>query len=523
MGRHKDRDAFLKRELDRTLETYGNHPSFILMTMGNELRGNDEFLTALVEQAKEKDPRRIYSSTSHHHRSKSDQFRITMRIGNEKIKKKGIKIRGLRGPKTDWDFADAIKDENIPVIAHEIGQFCAWPDLSEIRQYRGLLKAKNFELFGDRLTQRGMKRQARDFLMASGKLQAICYKEEIESLMRTPDFGGFQLLDLHDFPGQGTSLVGVLNPYWKSKGYITAREYRRFAGQTVPLARFEKRTWTNNETFTAQIDLSHFGQHDLKKCKAEWKLIDISNRTIAKGKLPAINAPASSLTTIGQISINLSSIKEPSKLKLSVSIPSATASNDWNLWIYPNTTDDSEPENVYIASSLDDKAITTLAKGGNVVMLPPIANINGRHESWQPIFWNTQWISRTGNRSLGLLCSSKHPALADFPTDFHSDWQWHGLMNNSKTVNLAHTPEGLKPIVQVIPDWNNPQREAMIFECKVGKGNLLFCSADLTGDLQERTTAKQLRKSLLKYAAGESFEPKTEMSLSQIRSMLISM
>ena len=104
-------------------------------------------------------------------------------------------------------------------------------------KYTGYLKPRNFEIFRDSLEAHGMVDQARDFLLASGKLQALCYKEEIESALRTPGMGGFELLDLHDFPGQGTALVGVLDAFWDSKGYVTAGEFRRFCGSTVPLAR----------------------------------------------------------------------------------------------------------------------------------------------------------------------------------------------------------------------------------------------------------------------------------------------
>jgi hypothetical protein len=62
-------------------------------------------------------------------------------------------------------------------------------------------------------------------------LQALCYKADIEAALRTKDFGGFQLLDLHDFPGQGTALVGVLDPFWGEKGYISPAEYKRFVIQ----------------------------------------------------------------------------------------------------------------------------------------------------------------------------------------------------------------------------------------------------------------------------------------------------
>jgi hypothetical protein len=516
MGKLKTRDDFLIRELDRVLDVHGNHPSFILMTMGNELRGNVDYLTGLVEQAKRTDSRRIYACTTHHDRSPSDQFRVTMRIG-----KKRIKIRGLRGPRTDWDFADAIVDEKIPVLAHEIGQFCVWPDLDEIDQYTGFLKAKNFELFRQQLDERGMLPQARDFLMASGKLQAICYKEEIESMMRTPGFGGFQLLGLQDFPGQGTSLVGVLNAFWKEKGYITPEEYRRFCGETVPLARFAKRVWTSNETLTARIDLSHFGEHDLKQCAAEWMLTDDKGKVISKGALPAIDVPADDLKTLGQIRVKLNDIHAPASVKLSVSIAGTEASNDWSLWVYPDTQNEAPDKNVHIASELDDKTVATLAQGGRVLLLPPLDRIKGRPEHWQPIFWNTQWISRTGNRSLGLLCDVKHPALAAFPTDFHSDWQWHDLMNRSVAVDLTKTPANLRPIVQVIPDWNDPRREALLFECKVGEGRLLMCTADLSTDIHNRPAARQLRKSLLDYTAGKSFNPATSMTLDQLRRLFV--
>ena len=127
------------------------------------------------------------------------------------------------------------------MVSHEIGQWCVYPNFDEMKKYTGLLKAKNFEIFREQLERNGMLHQARDFLMASGKLQTLLYKEDIESALRTPGFGGFQLLDLHDFPGQGTALVGVLDPFWDSKGYVTAEQYRRFSGPIVPLARLERR------------------------------------------------------------------------------------------------------------------------------------------------------------------------------------------------------------------------------------------------------------------------------------------
>ena len=514
MGKDKPRDAFLQRELDRILDVYGNHPSFIMMSMGNELRGDDEYLTELVEQGMRKDSRRIYACSTHHHRSQADQFRVTMRVGRKLI-------RGLRAPGTDWDFADGIADEQIPIIAHEIGQHCVWPDFSEIDRYTGVLKAKNFELFRERLAERGMLEQARDFLMASGKLQTICYKEEIEAMLRTPGFGGFQLLDLHDFPGQGTALVGILNAFWGEKGYATPEEYRRFCNATVPLARFAKRTWTTNETLTASVELAYFGEYGLADCTAEWTLTDDKGKNIVKGRLAAAQVAAGGLTKLGDIAVDLKNVQAPARVKLTVSIPGKDASNDWNLWVYPKAEQEEVATEAVVASMLDAETLEGLVEGDRVLLLASLDAIPGRRETWKPIFWNTQWFKGGSNYSLGILCEPKHPALADFPTDFHSDWQWYDLMNRSVAVELSEAPAALQPIVQIVPDWNHPRREALLFECEVGQGRLLVCSVDLRTDIHERPAARQLRSSLLRYVGSKSFNPAVKLSKEQIRTLLL--
>ena len=158
-----------------------------------------------------------------------------------------------------FDFRDYVSKFNVPTVSHEIGQWCVYPDFNEIAKYTGVLKATNFEIFRESLTENNMGDQAEDFLMASGKLQALCYKADIEAALRTPGFAGFHLLQLHDFPGQGTALVGVLNPFFESKGYITPEEFRMFCNETVPLARMQKMIYYNNESFNADIEIAHFG------------------------------------------------------------------------------------------------------------------------------------------------------------------------------------------------------------------------------------------------------------------------
>ena len=142
-----------------------------------------------------------------------------------------------------------------PILAHEQGQWCAFPDLKETSQYTGPYKARNFEIFNDLLHKNGMGEMGEKFLMSSGKLQTLCYKYEIERNLRTPDYSGFQLLALNDYSGQGTALEGVLNVFWKEKGYVAAPEWREFCSEVVPLARFPKFVFTNRETLEVPLEV----------------------------------------------------------------------------------------------------------------------------------------------------------------------------------------------------------------------------------------------------------------------------
>ena len=238
---------WLYREAERILKAYGNHPSFMLMPYGNEPGGKKAgaWLAQWVTHWRAADSRRLYTSGSGWPQLPENQFHVTP---DPRIQAWGDGLNSrinAKAPETTTDYRDYISQRSVPVISHEIGQWCVYPNFKEIPKYTGYLKPKNFEIFRDRLQANGLGALAQKFLLASGRLQALCYKEDIESALRTPGMGGFELLDLHDFPGQGTALVGVLDPFWEEKGYITAKEYSRFCNATVPLARLSKRVFTN--------------------------------------------------------------------------------------------------------------------------------------------------------------------------------------------------------------------------------------------------------------------------------------
>ncbi len=233
------------------------------------------------------------------------------------------------------------KRYEVPVVSHEIGQWCVYPNLEEIAKYTGTLKAAEFRDLS-RLARRKPTcvDQADDFFMASGKLQALCYKEEIESALRTPGFGGFQLLDLHDFPGQGTALVGVLDPFWDSKPYVRPTEFRQFCNATVPLGGMSQRTWTNDETLVADVEVSHFGPSKLQQVTPRWT-VTRGNEQAASGELATQDISDGRLSRLGRIELPLARFTAPVKLTLTVSVegPSGPFVNNWDIWVYPQNSD----------------------------------------------------------------------------------------------------------------------------------------------------------------------------------------
>ncbi|MDQ1258138.1 MAG: hypothetical protein QG656_2747, partial [Candidatus Hydrogenedentes bacterium] len=369
----------------------------------------------------------------------------------------------------------------------------------------------------DSLAASGMADQAADFLHASGKLQALLYKEDVESALRTPGMGGFQLLDLHDFPGQGTALVGVLDPFWDSKGYITPEEYHRFAGPTVPLLRMDKCIWTQDETFMADVEIAHFGAGPIENAQPRWTIADDAGQELARGDLPALTIPISNGTALGPITCSLANVAAPKKLVVTVELADTTIRNSWDIWVYPPKVDTAPTNDILVAESLDENTLKTLAGGGKVLLLPAPGSVAGDQRGpvpagFSPIFWNTFWTRYQPPHTLGILCDPKHPALAEFPTEFHSNWQWWDLIHGGQIMILDGLPAELRPVVQVIDDWTTNRRLGLAIEARVGGGRLLVCSSDLAGNLDARPVARQMRRSLLDYMASDAFQPAVEVS-----------
>lgn len=529
LGDGKPVDQWLAEETGRILKAYGNHPSFILMAYGNEPSGEKQnaYLAKWVDHYKGLDPRHLFTSAGGWPELANNQWHC---VPGPRIQGWGEGLKSIinaKPPETAFDFRDFIQKRAVPVVSHEVGQWCAYPNFDEMGKYTGYLKPKNFEIFRDRLAARGLLDQSRAFLMASGKLQALCYKADIEAALRTPGMGGFELLDLHDFPGQGTALVGVLDPFWEEKGYITPAEYSHFCNETVPLARLPKRVFTLDETLEADIEVAHFGARPLVAAVVEWALTGSDGKPVATGTLPARTLLVGNGVTLGHVSIKLGEVPvaAPARYRLVVGIRGTTFANDWDVWVYPAAKSTSAPMGVTLAHDLDAATLAVLRGGGKVLLLVPpshVKNVENKEVKlgFSSIFWNTAWTKRQAPTTLGILCDPANPAFTHFPTESHSNWQWWYLVTRAAPMILDALPQAVRPTVQVIDDWVTAHKLALVFEAQVEGGRLMVCSIDLENELAENPVARQLRTSLLAYMAGPAFNPGVRLTPGEIASLI---
>ncbi|MGN6354313.1 MAG: sugar-binding domain-containing protein, partial [Parafilimonas sp.] len=515
-------DTFIYNESERIINNFGNHPSFCMMTYGNEPAGkhHKEYLTKFVEYWKQKDNRHLYTSASGWPVIDENDYNSTP---DPRIQAWGAGLKSIinsQPPSTSYDWSNIISKWQHPTVSHEIGQWCVYPDFKEIEKYTGVLKAKNFEIFRDFLKEHGMQHLEDSFLLASGKLQALCYKADIEAALRTKGFGGFQLLGLNDFPGQGTALVGVVNAMWGDKGYINGKEYSRFCNNVVPLVRFPKMIYTNDETISAPVEIANYGKAEIKNGKAGWLIKNKEGKVLFHGILNAADIAFGNAINIGEIKASLSSVTTAEQLTVEVSVNDYQ--NTGEIFVYPKQLP--EVQNVYTTQTLDEKALQVLNNGGNVLLnlkQGTLAKNKGGDIpiGFSSIFWNTAWTHGQAPHTLGILCNPKHAALKYFPTEYYSDYQWWDATSHSNAIMLDSVAKHIQPIVRVIDDWFTARPLGLLFECKAGKGKLIVSGIDLTANMEERPEARQLLYSLEKYMASDKFNPTQQISIENIQSL----
>ncbi|MDD4970383.1 MAG: beta-glucuronidase [Paludibacter sp.] len=517
LGRGLSIDTYLMDETKRMVKEYGNYASFTFMAAGNEPRGAwVPWVGKFVDYWKATDSRRLYTGASVGNGwawQPKSQYHV-------KAGARGLSWSNVR-PETMSDYRSKIDTVKQPYVSHETGQWCAFPNFEEIKKYTGVTRAKNFELFQEDLADHDMADLSHDFLIASGKLQALCYKHEIERTLRTPDYAGFQLLSLNDYSGQGTAMVGVLDAFWDEKGYTTAPAFRRFCNSTVPLIRTEKFVYKNSETLIAKVEVAHFGKAPITNTKTLWRIQNEAGTILKQGVVSEKDIPVGTDFELGVLNLNLSEFKTPMKLNLEIAIEGTGFVNDWNFWVYPDHKQEVNTTGIYITSTLDTKAINQLNQGQNVLLLAAGHIQYGKDVSqfYSPVFWNTSWFKMRPPHTTGMLVNNTHPVFKDFVTDSWGDMQWWELINHAQTMLLTDFPKGFKPIVQPIDTWFQNRKLGMLFETNVGKGKLIMTSIDLQSDLANRPVASQLYQSIINYMQSDKFHPSVTVEMNTIRDL----
>jgi len=507
-GSNPVRDVFLEAELKRMVDTYGNHPSFCLMTLGNEFGGKSELLTGWVAELIQRDPRHLYSSASCAQTTANRQWTELM------------DGRGISGPGTRHDLRDVVAGDGRPIIGHEIGQWMYWPEFKEIKKWSGVMALKNFELIRDDLAKKHLRELEPEFFEASGRFATLLYKEEIEALLRTAGYGGFSLLDLHDYPTQGTALVGPLDAFWNSKGFVTPETFRRYCSPVVPLLRLPKRTYTSEDLFGAIAEIANYGAVDLPNALAVWSIKDEHGENVAAGGFPALTVPTGGLAGLGEIKASLARARVPGKFTVTFSVRGTAFANDWHIWIYPPNAAPQPPADVAVCKNWDD-AKSALAVGKKVVFFPSSANpTQSLRGSFLPVFWSPVWFPSQKPNTMGILCDPKHPLFSRFPTGMNSDWQWYDLMQHSHVFVLNDTPSDYRPLVQVIDNFARNDKLGVVFEGRVGPGQLLVCGLNVA-DAANDPAVQQWLVTLYAYVSSAKFDPVAELNPNLLQKLFV--
>ena len=552
-GSFDDKDsllmAFLHKEGENILRWYGHHPSFRLFALGNELWGSIDKMAEFIANFRKIAPDKLYTFGSNYYlgyqgvKPGMDYF-TTCRVGGEGWGEYHTHTRGSFSfadaadggminhfyPNTQMNFTEGCSLTNVPIISHETGQFQTYPDYDEIRKYTGVLYPYNLEVFRSRLEKAGMADQAKAFHQASGLWSLQLYKQDIEMDLRTPNMAGFQLLDLQDYPGQGSAYVGLLDAFMESKGLCTPEEWRGFCSEVVPLLIAQKFCYTNDEGLHAMIQVANYSGQSLSGKTLTWHL---------DGQQGSMTLPGGEgLLNVGALDIDLSAYKQPAQLKLVLRIEGTAYRNTYDLWVYPFGVDLSKLEQeVIVTNELTDQIAQQLEKGKRVLLMPERLWVGDGTSGtsskltvgglFQTDYWNYRMfktISENNKKTvspgtLGILTDPSHPIFRSFPTEMHTNWQWFPIIKASHPFILDNTGKDFRPIVQVIDNIERNHKLGLVFEFAIGKGKLLVCMADLD-TASAYPEGRQFYRSIMEYMTSDDFAPQTEISLQDFRRLM---
>ena len=486
LGNGKPVDEFAKREMKAIADAFGNSPSYVSLSLGNEL-GNSNFKTLdkWIAEHKKYDPRALCYASSARTVTPSDDFSLSARVPGRVIAREKL------FPHTDWDYEKLHRTVTVPTIIHEIGQWPVYPIWDELLSpFTGTMRPWNLSRHCDTAASKNTLRFQREYHTASAKLNRLIYKEEVESFLRTPSCAGLQLLNVQDYTGQGEALVGWRDPFYELKtGFKGMAPFANIWGPVSFLARFPRFTYVVGETFRAKLQIRNLTEKTLEKGTKYFYVIAGRRGEVTLSE----DIEAGSVKTVGTVECKLTDgmVKHRQTLRF--------GGNEWNFWVYPKEERCRLPSGVVETS--DPKVMkTAIAEGATVLYFGP--SFNSAKGKFKPVYWSAHWfpIKSTTSAALGTWFDVRHPALAGFVTDDFTDWQWYSLVQKSTIHALKGLPADYRPIALSVNDFHFSEFTSPMFEVLVGKGRLFVCGYDLSSASPE---AKRLRSSVVSYLASE--------------------
>lgn len=437
-------------------------------------------------------------------------------------------LNALR-PGTQRSFENVVPLCPRPIVSHETCQFQIYPDYSELPKYTGVLYPYNLEIFRDRLEANGLTDQIEDFHNATGKWAVECYKADMEYCLRTPGFGGYQLLDIKDYPGQGTALVGILDAFMDSKGLTTAEEFAQWNSAVVPMAKMDTYCWSNNETMSIEIVLSNYEENDYSG-KLDWV---IEGKDVHwKGSFDSISVAQGEVGHIGDLEFPLAEIREPQQLHLR--LMTGQYSNEYQLWVYPaiyTPAPEIATDAFVMATEYNEETLAALEAGKTVLLNPRFEAIEGQSVGglFTPDYWNYAMfksISENAGKpvspgTLGMLMNPSHPLFQNFPSDGHTNWQWWTVARNSRPLILDSLDKSYRPIIQTVDNVERNHKLGILMEFKVGNGRLLICTTDLDAACTY-IEGRWFARAVILYLVSDAFQPKVEITPEALEELLYS-
>jgi hypothetical protein len=295
----------------------------------------------------------------------------------------------------------------------------------------------------------------------------------------------------------------------------------------VPLFITDKFCWTNNEKLSGKIEVANYSEKSMEAQNVIWSLINSKNEIVSQGR-ETCSLLQGTLTKAADLEIDLSGITKAEKAILNIKLEGTSYENTYPLWIYPADQEVIIPGGIMISTRLDKETIKTLSDGGKVLMFPDPNDIKSQSVGglFTTDYWNYRMfkgISESQHKpvspgTMGILTRHGHPIFQDFPTESHSDWQWWAIVKNSRPFILDGTPEGYKPLIQVVDNIERNHKLGLVFEFAVGKGKLLVCMSDLR-KIEDKPEAKQLYISILNYMASQNFNPSQAVTGEELKSL----